>query len=65
MQDRTTTGTKGDDDTHSTRPLHYEELLVEEGWCIRVMTGRGGPTTRLNDDSTPHHGCEQLLAGWI
>jgi hypothetical protein len=30
------------------------------------MTGRGGPTTRVDDnDSTPHHRCEQLLAGWI
>jgi hypothetical protein len=36
----------------------------EEGWCVRVMTGRGGPT-RVDDDdaSTPHHRCEQLRAG--
>jgi hypothetical protein len=44
MQNRTTTGTRG----RRQRPRHQTPLLRatarrEEGWCVRVMTGRGGP----------------------
>src|SRR5277367_1582281 len=65
-----TTGTRG----RRRHPRHQTPLLRatarrEEGWCVRVrvMTGNGGPTMRVDDDddSTPHHRCEQLLAGWI
>jgi hypothetical protein len=65
-QDRTMTGMWGRrrGPRYQTPPLQAT-AHSKENWCVWVMTGRGGPTTRVDNDSTPHHRCEQLLTGWI